>query len=116
MLAKLTPTLAGEATWIRSQWAFSALEALWRHLLIKRTSELGSSWSTAPLASSKSERAAVMGLEGGQVYCLGGGLRDRPLANAKLAKGDLLFGGSLEGFFPWLRVDLALDHFRVRNL
>ena len=60
MPAKLTPVLVREATWVWSQEEFSVLEALRRCLLIKRASELGSSWSTAPLASSKSERAVVM--------------------------------------------------------
>ena len=60
MLAKFTPTLAREATWVWSQEEFRALEALRWCLLIRWTSKLGSSWSTAPLASSKSERAAVM--------------------------------------------------------
>ena len=58
----------------------------------------------------------LLSLEGGQVYCLGGGFRDRPLANAKLAEGDLLLGGYLEGFLPWLGVDLTLDHLGVRDL
>ena len=38
------------------------------------------------------------------------------LANAKLAEGDFLLSGSLEGFLPWLGVYNALDHFGVRNL
>ena len=60
MLAKPTPVLAREATWVWCLEEFSALEALRRCLLIKRASELGSSWSTVPLPYSKSERAVVM--------------------------------------------------------
>ena len=47
MLAKLTPALAREATWVWSQEERKALEALRRRLLIEQTSMLDSKWSTA---------------------------------------------------------------------
>ena len=60
MLAKLTPALAREATWVWSEEEHKALEALRRDLVMERTSVPDSKRSIAAWASSKSERAVVM--------------------------------------------------------